>query len=153
MKFAAKIILFLVLLLICLALASIALNPDWRKQAQDAVFQKERVVLSTASGRFSEESGKLKIVKSKDKRGVFVEVFEELEGQPPQMIATILTGNPYDGQFNFRGHMSRLVAADIDKDGFDEILVPTFDSAMRPLLKVYKYRSVTKDFQEVTPDF
>lgn len=144
-----KILLYLILLVGCLAMAVVALNPQWRQKAQRMVFPKERVVLSSVWGQFSVDSPRMKAVKSLDSRGVFVEIFVEEPDKTLKLISTLVTGHPHDGQFNFKGHMSRLVAADIDEDGMDELLVPTFDSSMRPNLGLYKYQPNTKEFQKI----
>tara|TARA_Y100001935_G_C17307568_1_gene513370 strand:- start:2001 stop:2315 length:315 start_codon:yes stop_codon:yes gene_type:complete len=94
--------------------------------------------------------GSLKAVKMIDGEGVFIEFFENGEDGSLKKVYEIRTGHPLDGQFNYRGHMSRLVASDVDHDGLEELLVPTFDEARRPRLNVYKYQPSVNEFQEIS---
>lgn len=150
MKRNFQIIIIVVLLICALVLGAIALHPDWRQAAQDLFFSDQRVVLTSVRGRFIPGEEPLKAVKTRDGSGVFVEIFQERQDGALVLVTTIHTGHPEDGQFNFRGQVSRLVAADIDQDGTDELLVPTFDRNRQPRLNVFKYQPSLKEFQAIS---
>jgi hypothetical protein len=140
-----------VLLIMALGLGAVALKPDWRTALQRWANPHQRQVIATAHGRFVANKAMMKAVKSVDENGVFVEIFEEHGPEDLSLFATIRTGNPQDGQFNFEGRMSHLVASDMDHDGIDELLVPSFDDQHRPRLNVYKYQPALNEFQEISP--
>ncbi len=147
-KIHAAVIFFL--LIVCIALGLIAINPEWREHTQE-YFASDRTVLATVRGRFVANMEPLKAVKAVDSSGVFVEIFRESENESLILFAKVMTGQPYDGKFNFRGRVTSLVAADIDQDGVDELLVPTFDIHRQPRLSVFKYQPDMKEFQIVEP--
>lgn len=149
MKKTAQIVIITVLLVLTVALGAIALHPEWRQSTQNLFSSQQRIVLASVRGRFISGEEPLKAVKTRDANGVFVEVFQENPDGSLLLVTTIHTGHPEDGQFNFRGQVSRLVAADLDRDGVDELLVPTFDRDRQPRLNVFKYQPVLKEFQRV----
>lgn len=139
------------LLALGVGVAAVALVPEWRNRVQSLMRGEERTVLSTVRGKFIENEEPLKAVKAMDETGVFVEVFRETSDGSLEMIARIVTGDPFDGQFNFKGQISSLVSSDIDGDGVDELLVPTFNHLHQPRLNVFKYQPDMKLFQTITP--
>jgi|FLYM01.1.fsa_nt_gi hypothetical protein len=151
MKRIFQNLLIFILSLSVIALAAIALTPSWRKEVQNYFQPDQRQVLASVVGRFIASDTEHKAVKSIDPQGVFIEVFEETEDGALKLLHEIRTGHPHDGQFNFKGQVSRLVSFDVDNDGVEEILVPTFDQELRPRLSVYKYQSEVKVFQEIPP--
>lgn len=143
--------IILLLSLVVITLGVIALKPDWRNQAQHLFRAQQKRVLAAVSGRFIPDHTPLRAVKIINSDEVFIEIFEESPEGGLNKLFTIRTGHPHDGQFNFKGQVSRLVASDLDGDGTDELLVPAFDQSLRPRLHVYKYQSELKDFQEIPP--
>lgn len=151
MKRAVHSFVIAILLVLVVVLTAVAVNPEWRRSVQNWFFSDKRVVLATVRGRFIAGEEPLKAVKARDSRGVFVDVFKELPNGDLQLIDTVYTGHPEDGQFNFKGQVSRLVASDIDQDGVDELLVPTFDQERNPRLNLFKYQPSMKEFQFISP--
>ena len=150
MKVVIHWTLISVLGLLALGFGTIALVPSWRTNFQNFFQLKQRTILATVRGQFIEAGGPLKAVKGIDSDGVFIEFFETKEDGTIKLAYELRTGHPLDGQFNYRGHMSRLVASDVDGDGLEELLVPTFDEARRPRLNVYKYQPSLNEFQEIS---
>lgn len=151
MKKSIHYFIIALLSLTVLTLSVVALNPEWRKQAQHLFRAQQKRVLAAVSGRFIPERPPLRAVKIIDNDEVFIEIFEESPDGALNKLYVIRTGHPHDGQFNFKGQVSRLVASDLDKDGHDELLVPAFDQNLRPRLHVYKYQPELKEFQEIPP--
>lgn len=151
MKALVQYALMGILFVTAVTFAVIALVPGWRGSVQKMVVSDQRTVLATVYGKLVPEFEPLKIIKAIDENGVFIEIFRASEDGTLTLIKEIRTGQPHDGQFNFKGHMSRLTASDLDQDGNDEVLVPTFDEMQRPHLNVYKYEPSMNDFHEISP--
>lgn len=150
MKKNLQLMVIGVLSILVVVLLAIALNTSWRAAFQQPFLSKQRLVLATVRGRFVPNEPLLKAVKIQEEGEIFVEVFlEENNGQLKE-IGLIKTGQSKDGQFNFNGQVSRLVADDIDQDGLDELLVPTFDQNNNPRLQVFKYQPDLKEFQPIS---
>jgi hypothetical protein len=53
--------------------------------------------------------------------------------------------------FNLHGRVTRLAIADIDEDGANELLIPTFDDQLVPHLNIYRYIPSAQRFEQVKP--
>lgn len=139
------------LLIIAVTLIAIAAFPSLRERVQFAFAPVGNEVLATVQGNLLNDGTIVKVVKYKSTQGVFVEIHKlEDEGQTV-LIDRILLPDKHDGLFTFQGQVTRLAIADVDNDGSQELLAPTFDNQLVPHLNVFRYNPVTKHFELFTP--
>ncbi len=91
------------------------------------------------------------MIKYNDPSGLFVEVIQMDSDRKSHVLDRIQLPDKHDGLFNFKGHVTRLAIADIDGDGQNELLIPSFDAQLVPHLNVFKFNKVTNRFEPAHP--
>ncbi len=109
-----------------------------------------REVLATADGDLLNDGHPVKVIKYKGPDSIFVEVVDA-DASSSKLIARIILPDKKDGLFNLHGVVTRLAIADIDGDGTNELLIPTFDDQLVPHLNIYRYNPETRRFEAVKP--
>ncbi len=148
---AGRWVLFSVLMLTAAALVAAVLTPSVRKTVQDQLAGVGREVLATAEGDVLNDATTSKVIKFRDKDGIWVEVIKMQDDGRSTLIDRVLLPDKHDGLFNFQGHVTRLAIADIDHDGVLELLAPTFDQQLVPHLNVFRYNKDLKKFEPFQP--
>ena len=148
---AQRWLLFSVLMLMAAALLAAALTPSVRASVQSYLAGVGREVLATAEGDVLNEATNAKVIKYRNRDGIWLEVMKVEGDGKTQQIDRIPLPDKHDGLFNFQGHVTRLAIADIDQDGAMELLAPTFDQQLVPHLNVFRYNKNLKKFEPVQP--
>lgn len=148
---AQRWLFFSVLMLLAAALLAGVLTPSVRQAVQERLSSVGREVLATAEGDVLNESSVAKVIKFRDKDGIWVEVMRLEEDGRTSQVDRILLPDKHDGLFNYQGHVTRLAIADIDQDGSQELLAPTFDQQLVPHLNVFRYNKDLKKFEPYQP--
>lgn len=148
---AQRWLLFSVLMITAAALLAGVLTPSVRESVRNYSNGVGREVLATAEGDILNDSSASKVVKFRDKDGIWVEVMKVGDDGKTSFIDRVLLPDKHDGLFNFQGHVTRLVIADIDQDGLMELLAPTFDQQLVPHLNVFRYNKDLKKFEPFQP--
>lgn len=148
---AQRWLLLSVLMISAAALLAGVLTPSVRENVQARLAGVGREVLATAEGDLLNESATSKVVKFRDKEGIWVEVMRLQEDGKTSLVDRVLLPDKHDGLFNFQGHVTRLAIADIDQDGTMELLAPTFDQQLVPHLNVFRYNKDLKKFEPFQP--
>jgi hypothetical protein len=143
--------LFSVLMLLAAALLAAALTPSVRTSVQSHLAGVGREVLATAEGDVLNDSTVAKVIKYRNRDGIWLEVIKDEGGGKSLLIDRLPLPDKHDGLFNFQGHVTRLAIADIDQDGTMELLAPTFDQQLVPHLNVFRYNKDLKKFEPVQP--
>lgn len=133
------------------AFLAVALTPQLRHKLQSYFSRSERQILATASGDLAGDGSEWKVIKFRDPEGLTVEVFKPSGDGNQQMMDRILLPDKHDGLFNFQNHVTRLAIADIDHDGKNELLVPSFDAQLVPHLNVFRYNATINRFEPIDP--
>lgn len=145
-------ILFSILLLLAAALLAAVLTPSLRQRVQDHFTQVGREILATADGDLLNEGVPAKVIKYRNKDGIFVDVMRMEPDGSTKLVDRIVLPDKHDGLFNFHGQVTRLAIADVDADGKQELLAPTFDNQLVPHLNVFRYNPAIQRFEPVQPD-
>ncbi len=132
-------------------LVAAAAIPSWRSKIQDTFTRTNYKVLASAEGDLLNDGSRCKVVKYRGSEGLYVEILKENEGAEPTFIDRVLLPDRQDGQFNFRGHVTRLAIEDVDGNGTLELLAPTFDDQLVPHLNVLQYNQTTGKFELFQP--
>lgn len=148
---AQRWLFFSVLMILAAALLAGVLTPSVRQSVQNYFTGVGREVLATAEGDVLNESSAAKVVKFRDKDGIWVEIMRLGEDGKTSLVDRVLLPDKHDGLFNFQGHVTRLAIADIDQDGSQELLAPTFDQQLVPHLNVFRYNKDLKKFEPFQP--
>lgn len=144
-------LLLSVFMILASALLAGVLTPSVRQSVQSRLAGVGREVLATAEGDVLNESAVAKVVKFRDKDGIWVEVMRLSPDGATSLVDRVLLPDKHDGLFNFQGHVTRLAIADIDQDGSQELLAPTFDQQLVPHLNVFRYNKDLKKFEPFQP--
>jgi hypothetical protein len=144
-------ILFSLAAVFALAVIAVALVPSLREKTQSLFGRPTQEVLATAEGDVLNDGSNAKVVKIRGADGIFVEVFRLGPGGESTLVDRILLPDKHDGLFNFHGHVTRLAISDINGDGKNELLAPTFDNQLVPHLNVFRYNPAIGRFELYQP--
>lgn len=95
---------------------------------------------------------KLSILKIKQNNKVFLEVYGQLN-HGLELIDTLKLEGEYDAYILIKDQTSNLAIANVDRDVDLEIIAPTYNRRMKPILNVYKYDSRLEEFRKVNTKF
>lgn len=95
---------------------------------------------------------KLTLLKIKQNNKVFIEVYGHLN-HGLELIETLKLDGEYDAYILIKDQTSNLSIANIDRDSDLEIIAPTYNKRMKPILNIYKYDSNLEEFRKVNTDF
>lgn len=149
-------IIFVVLILTAASLSVVAINPRWRQSLKKTLVGEERTILAKAEGSIQAGGPPFKIFKIKTGEDISLEIFSSTDGGHEFVLnQKIDLQERTDGYFTFRGNATNLALADIDSDGFTEILSATFDDQGVPRLNAFKYDPAIHSFHrmEAPPSF
>lgn len=127
----------------------IALNNNFKDQIRAAVFSDQRKLLSTVDA-FLKDGTKIKVVKLKTNKGIFLEVYDSSNSHHHPLLTRIQIPNKRDGFFFYQGQMTNLALEDLDGDFKVEILVPGFDENLVAHLNIYKFDPQTASLTLIT---
>lgn len=148
---AQRWLMFCILLLLAASLLAAVLTPSIREKAHRYLEGVGREILATAEGDLLNDSSTVKVIKYRDRDGLWVEILKmETDGRSHQ-IDRVALPDKHDGLFNYQGHVTRLAIADIDQDGSMELLAPTFDQQLVPHLNVFRYNQALGKFEPYQP--
>lgn len=142
-------LLLLTLALTLLLVTTIAMSQSLRQKVKNLFLNEQRIVLAKVEGSVTQKSSRQRILKIKDGSSIIIEVYEVGEEQPTLLTQAILPQR-YDGYMNLSNSATQLSLADLDKDGLNEIIVPTYDANNQPRMNVFKYDEATKSLENIT---
>lgn len=146
-------LLFSVLILIAATLLAAVLTPSLRERVQERLAMVGREVLATAEGDLLNDGKTARVLKFRTREGLFVEILRVAPDGTTTTVEKFMLPDKHDGLFNFHGHVTRLAITDVDGDGKQELLAPSFDNQLVPHLNVFRYNPATQRFEPVqAPD-
>ena len=144
--FKKKEVLFIgILAVVAMALTTIAVVPSLRSKVKDAFAKEDRVILAKVSGRMTPEGPEMSVLKIKSNDKLSVEVYE-VSASGNVLLSQLSLFESRDGFVSLKGSATNLALADLDKDGIQEIVAPTYDDQMVPRLNIFKFNDQTKSF-------
>lgn len=144
-------LLFSVLVLIAATLLAAVLTPALRERVQNHFALVGREVLATAEGDLLNDGRMARVLKFRTRDGLYVEIVRVAPDGGTTPVETFMLPDKHDGLFNFHGHVTRLAITDVDGDGKQELLAPSFDNQLVPHLNVFRYNPATQRFEPVQP--
>lgn len=144
-------LLFSVLVLIAATLLAAVLTPALRERVQNYFALVGREVLATAEGDLLNDGRMARVLKFRTRDGLYVEIVRVAPDGGTTPVETFMLPDKHDGLFNFHGHVTRLAITDVDGDGKQELLAPSFDNQLVPHLNVFRYNPATRRFEPVHP--
>jgi hypothetical protein len=131
------------LLVVCIFPASRAYFQHWVDHGSG------RELLASVDGDVLNNGTTVKVIKYQGPETVFLEIVDP--NKTESLIARIVLPDKHDGLFNLHGRITRLANVDVDGDGQNELLAPTFDDQLVPHLNIYRYDPATTRFEAVKP--
>lgn len=107
----------------------------------------ERKILSVLSGELNRGGLIIRAVKVQTPTGIVVEVYGPIEDGIRPLIDQIYIPDPSDGYFQFTHRSSNLALQDLSGNGYQELIIPSYDSNLVPRLNVFKYSEATERFE------
>lgn len=139
------------LFLIAMVMAVMVTVPTLKKSLKTFFVDQNRTILAKVQGPIASHSANYVILKIKQKEDIFVEVFREEEKTENLIfVQKIEIPENKEAHFNFKGEFTNLAFADVDGDGYLEILVPVFNNEMTARLHTYKFNEGTQMFELVS---
>lgn len=146
----AEVILIAALAVVAMTLVAVAVIPSLRAKAKNIFSKSEREVIAKVSGKLGPEGPAVTVLKIKERSALSLEVFTQNEEGSLIPLSKIPLFEAKDGHFLLQGNATNLALTDVDKDGFLEIVAPTYDEQMVPRLNIFKFNFTTKSFDRVT---
>lgn len=143
---------FVTLGTLCALLLLVVSKTSWRANVRHWFVKENPIVLSTIERDYFEDGRKIVFAKIKTLRGLFIDVYEKVPDGFQKPISRVRLPDDNDGFFHFRGQATNLALEDIDGDGRDEILAPSFDENHVAHLNVYTYNPATEQFEMLPPN-
>lgn len=137
------------LVLLALAVTTIAIIPTWRQKARDFLTPETRVILAKINGDLTGKGPKVTVLKIQTRDSLILEIYNDDEPGNSTLMARIPLPEKRDAYFQLKGNATNLALADIDNDGNLEIIAPAFDEQMVARMNIYKYNSATRSFTRV----
>lgn len=146
-KFSRKtvFVMFIGTALLC-GIALIAIIPHFRTSFRQFFHTQSKQILASVKGDIGESLKDITVIKSLANQRISIEIYKGAEN--PVLLESMSFDEGKDGYFMFMNESTNLALGDYDHDGYQEILVPTFDEQMSPRLHVIKYNSATKSFEQ-----
>lgn len=127
------------------------MNPHSRRFISEFGNSSQRTVLASIETHKLRGPHPFKILKIKEGQDLWLEVYFVFKG-----AGDLASENEFHKRLNlkgsFDGHMllqeqaTNLAIANIDSDQDLEILAPTYDRSMNPILNIYKYDPILEEF-------
>lgn len=144
--FKKKEALFIgILAVVAMTLTTIAVVPSLRTKVKEAFTHEDREILAKVNGRISPDGPELSVLKIKRGGKLSVEVYE-VNSSGNVLLTKLSLFEARDGFVSLKGSATNLALADLDKDGVQEIVAPTYDDQMVPRLNIFKFNESSKTF-------
>lgn len=111
-----------------------------------------REVLSKIETTQLNSQMKLTLVKVKQNQKMYLEVFVHMN-HGLELIETLTLDGEFDAFLMLKERTSNLLISNIDREPDLEIIAPTYDRRMKPILNVFKYDSNLEEFRRVNSKF
>ncbi len=138
------------LALVAIALVIVALIPSLRSQIKELLIPEQRLILAKVSGTIAPGADEFTILKIQKKDQIFVEIYQKNEDGHLILLTNLPLEDRRDGHFLVQGNALNLALVDVDQDGTQEVVAPTYNDQLVPRLNVYRYNPATKSFDRAT---
>lgn len=116
------------------------------------IYEDSRSVLAKVEGDLSGKGDRVHVVKVKSDNELILEVyFFQNPQEPPTEMRRLILSEKRDAFMDFKGSTTNLALIDVNEDGIQEIIAPTFDENLIPRLNVYQIDLETRVFQKMGP--
>ncbi len=139
----------LILLLVSLFLF---FNPSVQNYFKSISENENRVVLSKIRTKKLNDQLELTLIKVKHQQKIYLEIYAHMN-HGLELIERITLDGEFDAYVILKDRTTNFMISNIDRTKDLEILAPTYDRRMKPILNVYKYDNVMEEFKKVNSKF
>lgn len=127
----------------------VAFHSGLKYEIRNSLALNKRVVLSTITGKLTDDGISSKVVKVRNNHKIYIEIYKLYEsGQ--ELVSKLSIPDVHDGYFHIKGESSNLMLNDVDGDNIPEIIAPSFDQDLVAHLNIFKYDKNSKSFYLMT---
>lgn len=128
---------------------TIYFNPKLNTYLLARAQKDKRTVLAKIITQKLNPHSQFTLLKIKNKDQIWLEVYEESETQDIELISKLSLEGSFDAHIFLKDKATNLAIANIDRDSELEIISPTYNRKMEPILNVFKYDRVMEEFKKV----
>ena len=143
---------YLISLLLLVVSLILFFNPKVQNFFKEISESKGRLVLSKLETNKLNDQLKFTIIKIKHEQKLYLEIYAHMNHGLELMEKLNLDGE-FDAYLLLKDRSSNLIISNIDGDANLEIVAPTYDKRMKPILNVFKYDSQMEEFRKVNSKF
>ncbi|MCE3009617.1 MAG: hypothetical protein LW875_03270 [Proteobacteria bacterium] len=137
---------------ISLGLFIFGLIPQSRGFFYRLIYEDSRSVLAKVEGDLTGKGDRVHVIKVKSDDELVLEVyFFQNPQEPATEMRRIILSEKRDAFMDFKGSTTNLALIDVNEDGIQEIITPTFDENLIPRLNVYQIDLESRVFQKLGP--
>lgn len=138
-----------ILALIAVVAVCLAIIPQTRQSIKKIFISQNRKIIAKVDGLLLNSNKNFTVFKIKEGNQLSIELYApDEEGN-----LTLLNKTPLyesrDGYLDVKNTATNLAIMDVDKDGINEILAPTYDDQMVPRLNIFKYNADSNSLDRV----
>lgn len=111
-----------------------------------------RVVLSKLTTKKLNYDLELTLIKIKQQQKIFIEIYAQMN-HGLELMDTLQLDGEFDAYVILKDRTTNFLISNIDRDPGLEIIAPTYDRRMKPILNVYKYDQAMEEFKKVNSKF
>ena len=123
-------------------------NPNVQNYSEEKSRSKDREILSKIETSKLNDQIKFTLIKVKHNQKLFLEIYGHMN-HGLELIETLNLDGSFDAFLMLKDRTSNLIISNIDGDPGLEIIAPTYDKRMKPILNVYKYDSQMEKIKKV----
>lgn len=123
-------------------------NPRVQKYFENRSRSNDRMVLSKIETSKLNNQIKFTLIKVTHNQKLSLEIYGEMN-HGLELIETLHLDGAFDAYLMLKDRTSNLIISNIDGDPGLEIIAPTYDKHMKPILNVFKYDSQMEEFKKV----
>lgn len=127
-------------------------NPTVQNYFKSISENESRVVLSKIKTKKLNDQIELTLIKVKHQQKIYLEIYAHMN-HGLELIEKITLDGEFDAYVILKDRTTNLMISNIDRTNDLEIIAPTYDRRMKPILNVYKYDSAMEEFRKVNSKF
>ncbi len=151
MKFKFNYYFLSSILLLILSLV-LFFNPKFKRFINTSLNTNSREILAKIETKELHPQLNLTLIKIKQNQKLFLEVYAQMN-HGLELIEKLNLDGEFDAFLMLKERTSNLLISNIDRDSDLEIIVPTYNYKMKPILNVFKYNSNLEEFRKVNSKY
>ena len=137
------------LTLVAILLVCLAIIPQTRQNIKKLFISQDRKIIAKVDGHLLNTDKAFTVLKIKEGSKLTVELYSPDEEGNLTLLNRTPLYDSRDGYLHVRDSATNLAIMDVDKDGVNEVIAPTYDDQMVPRLNIFKYNSDSNSLDRV----